>query len=110
MTPMYEYEQSELISAMSALNTHDERKEFTGPYLTDEIEEVKQAHKYLRDAFGLHEEDVFNGEYIINCDNAIEVLKTEVDGEALNITHPMIEHAIEHIKAAMKIYEGKDYE
>ena len=107
MTPIYEDEQSELISAMSALNTHDERNPYTGPFLTDEIEEVKQAQDYLRGAFHLHDNDVYDGEYIIRLDNAKSLLNSEIQGEKLWETHSMIKHALEHIDAAMKVYEGK---
>lgn len=107
MTPMYEDEQLELISAMSAMNMHDERKEYTGEFLTDEIPEVAAAHNMLMDAFRMHENGVFNGEYIVKCDDAIQLLKTVVDGEALNVTHSILNHSIEHIEAAMQVYEGK---
>ena len=106
MIPMHKSEQSELISAISALNTHDTRKPFDGTFFTDNIDEVDQAATKLRLAFDSHE-DYFDDVYIMHCSTAIELLQDDFEGEKLTETHNMLEHAVKHILAAIKTYKDK---
>ena len=87
----------EMIGAMSSLNTHDERKPYTGPFLTDEIQEVAEAYKKLYDAYTEYPDPVYA---IIMCNEAIDMLSTE----ELSV-HQMIAHSIEHIKSAITVLE-----
>jgi len=107
MTPLYESEQSELISAMSAMNTHDTRKDYDGTFLSDEIQNVALAMESARSAFDLHEDDFFDDVYIMHCSTAIELLQDDFEGEKLTDTHYMLEHAVDHIQAAIKTYKAK---
>ncbi len=92
---------SELISASSCLNTEDTRKPYTGTFLSDEIPEVKQAQTYIMNAFNAEETDTET--IIFNCNKVIEILKLEVQGGALNVTHSLLNHAIEHIESAIDV-------
>ena len=100
-------ENSELISAMSALNTHDERKPYTGTFLTDDIPSVKLAYKLLIDAFDIlmNNEKFYSERYINYCNSAIIFLNRREDENELKYCniHPMIAHSIEHIECAIKI-------
>ena len=99
MQPNFTDENSELISARSALNTHDERKEYTGTFLTDEIPEVKNAYDYLIKAFDIlmNREYFYSKIYINYCNTAIECLKEQ------RKIHSLVEHSIEHINAAIEV-------
>ncbi len=91
---------SELISAMSAMNTPDDRKEYNGDYLTDDINEVRLAHNKCSIAIGTVDVSEFN----TLCNDAIKLLQTPVENERLCETHSLLEHSIEHIKAAVSTF------
>jgi len=104
-------EQSELISAMSSLNTHDERKPYDGPFLTEEIADIKLASLFLGYAFDLliNKEKLFNQKYINYCRSAIVFLnRTDWDGNKHSITHSMVAHSIIHIEAAIQLNKERN--
>lgn len=94
MEPSGRYTHHELIQAMSALNTHDERKPYIGKFITDEIAKVKQAYMFLYNSY-----DLSKKQRIEYCYLAINKLRED----ELNTIHPMVQHAIEHILSAIEV-------
>jgi hypothetical protein len=107
--PMMISEQSELISAMSSLNMHDERKPYRGLFLTDEIDDIKKAYQELSSAFDLlkNKKEVSSDEYCEKCQNAINFLNQTENGVKHSEIHFDVAHSIQHIKAAILINSNR---
>ena len=104
MKPLGKNFVNESISAMSAMNTHDDAKPFVGEYLTDSLNDVLLAHNFCASAIDSYPD--------IKCLNYIDSAITMLNRKDFNFIthaekHSMLKHAIEHLESAKEIYNAK---